>query len=43
MMTVETEHAGEWFPGTKDDIREYLEEKGYVLAYSFSESKFYTF
>ena len=32
VLTVETNHAGEIFPGTKQEIREYLAEKGYVHA-----------
>jgi len=30
VVTVETNHAGEVFPGTKEEIREYMAEQGYV-------------
>jgi len=32
VMTIETNHAGEIFPGTKQEIRDYLADKGYVYA-----------
>ena len=32
VLTVETNHAGEIFPGTKQEIREYLAEQNYVHA-----------
>ena len=38
VLTVETNHAGEVFPGTKEEIREYLADKGYVYVYTV-ESK----
>ena len=34
VMTVETHHAGKVFPGTIQDIRQYLEEQGYVYVYT---------
>ena len=33
-MTIETNHAGEVFPGSKQEIRDYLEDKGYVYAHT---------
>ena len=36
VITVETAHAGEIFPGTIQDIRQYLEEVGYVHVYSIA-------
>ena len=36
MITVETEHAGEVFPGSREDIRHYLEDKGYVHVYNLA-------
>ena len=36
MLTVETEHAGEVFPGSREDIRQYLEDKGYVHVYNLA-------
>merc|ERR1712038_1127628 len=32
VMTVETAHAGEVFPGTTEDIRQFLRDRGYVLV-----------
>jgi len=32
VLSVETNHAGEIFPGTKQEIRDYLADKGYVYA-----------
>jgi len=34
VMTIETNHAGEVFPGSKQEIRDYLEDKGYVYAHT---------
>ena len=34
VLTVETEHAGVVFPGSKRDIRQYLADRGYVHVYS---------
>ena len=34
VLTVETEHAGVVFPGSKRDIRQYLAHRGYVHVYS---------
>jgi len=34
VMTIETNHAGEIFPGTKQEIRDYLADKGYVYAHT---------
>ena len=34
VMTVETAHAGEVFPGTTEDIRQFLRDRGYVLVYT---------
>ena len=31
VMTVETNHAGEVFPGTRQDVRDYLALRGYVF------------
>ena len=31
VMTVETNHAGEIFPGSRQDIRDFLTLKGYVF------------
>ena len=36
VLTVETEHAGEVFPGSREDIRQYLEDKGYVHVYNLA-------
>ena len=36
VISVETAHAGEIFPGTIQDIRQYLEEVGYVHVYSIA-------
>ena len=33
VITVETKHAGEVFPGTRQDIIEYLAQQGYVHDY----------
>ena len=35
-MTVETAHAGELFPGSTEDIRQFLEDKGYVHVYTIA-------
>lgn len=32
VLTVETNHAGEIFPGTRQEIRDYLADKGYVYT-----------
>ena len=37
VMTVETHHAGKVFPGTIQDIRQYLEEQGYVYVYTLGK------
>ena len=29
---METNHVGEVFPGSQREVREYLEERGYVMA-----------
>ena len=42
MITVETEHAGEVFPGSREDIRQYLEDQGYVHVYNLAGKKFST-
>ena len=34
VMTIETAHAGEVFPGSTEDIRQFLRELGYVLVYT---------
>ena len=34
VMTIETAHAGEVFPGSTEDIRQFLRERGYVLVYT---------
>ena len=34
VMTVETAHAGEVFPGSTEDIRQFIREQGYVLVYT---------
>ena len=34
VMAIETNHAGEIFPGTKQEIRDYLADKGYVYAHT---------
>ena len=31
VMTVETNHAGEVFPGTRQEVRDYLALRGYVF------------
>ena len=36
VMTVETAHAGEVFPGSTDEFRQFLEEKGYVHVYTIA-------
>ena len=40
VITVETEHAGEVFPGSREDIRQYLEDQGYVHVYNLAGKKF---
>ena len=42
MITVETEHAGEVFPGSREDIRQYLEDQGYVHVYNLAGKIFST-
>jgi len=32
VISLETNHAGEVFPGSQKEVRQYLEERGYVLA-----------
>ena len=34
VMSIETAHAGEVFPGSTEDIRQFLREQGYVLVYT---------
>ena len=34
VMTIETAHAGEVFPGSTEDIRQFLRDRGYVLVYT---------
>ena len=34
VISVETEHAGKVFPGSREDIRDYMVEQGYVLVYT---------
>ncbi|XP_023321595.1 uncharacterized protein LOC111696271 [Eurytemora carolleeae] len=34
VLTVETNHAGQIFPGSQEELRQYMKEKGYVLAYT---------
>jgi len=34
VLTVESNHMGEVFPGSQDELREYMKEQGYVLAYT---------
>ena len=34
VITVETNHAGEVFEGSRDEIRNFLEEKDYVLVHT---------
>ena len=41
VLTVEINHAGEVFPGTKEEIREYMAEKGYVYHTTVAEGKIY--
>ena len=36
VMTIETAHAGEVFPGTTEDIRQFLLDKGCVLVYTIA-------
>ena len=31
-LTVETVHAGDIFPGSQDDIRHFMQQKGYDLV-----------
>ena len=42
VITVETEHAGEVFPGSREDIRQYLEDQGYVHVYNLAGNIFST-
>jgi len=32
VISLETNHVGEVFPGSQREVREYLEERGYVMA-----------
>ena len=32
VISMETNHVGEVFPGSQREVREFLEERGYVLA-----------
>ena len=34
VITIETNHAGEVFEGTRKEITEFLEDKGYILVYT---------
>lgn len=34
VLTIESNHMGEVFPGSQIGLREFLEDKGYVLAYT---------
>ena len=36
VLTVETAHAGEVFPGTREDIRQFMQGWGYVLVYTIA-------
>ena len=36
VITVEVNHAGEVFPGTKEEIRSYMAEQGYVHHHTIS-------
>ena len=36
VLTIETAHAGEVFPGTTEDIRQFLRDRGYVLVYTIA-------
>ena len=40
VITIETNHAGEVFEGTRNEIKEYLEDKGYVLVYTVGKDSF---
>merc|ERR1719411_1888421 len=37
VISLETNHAGEVFPGSQKEVRQYLEERGYVLAGTVGE------
>ena len=39
---METNHAGEVFPGTKEEIREYMAEKGYVYHTTVADGKIFS-
>ena len=39
VITVETRHAGELFPGTRRDIINYLASQGYVHDYQIAGQK----
>ena len=39
VLTIETNHAGEVFEGTRDDIKEFLEDKGYVLVNTVGKTR----
>jgi hypothetical protein len=34
VLTIESNHMGEVFPGSQNGLREFLKDKGYVLAYT---------
>ena len=40
VLTVETNHAGEVFTGSRQEIRDYMVVQGYVLAYSIQGKLF---
>ena len=40
VITVETNHAGQLFPGSTEDIRQFLEEKDYVHVYTIAGGSF---
>ena len=39
VMTIETNHAGEIFPGTRQEIKDYLADKGYVYAHTVGKDR----
>ena len=32
LLSIETNHAGDIFPGTREDIKTFLEDRGYNLS-----------
>ena len=34
VITIETNHAGEVFEGTREEIKDFLEHKGFVLVHT---------